>query len=98
MGNGDAPGLADLVMQPGGRTGAFVAENEAVTVGVLRIPIRPVRLGREQPEALGCRGIDAKRFPGVVMMNIQRVPIIHAGALQVTIGDLESERMNQVQP
>jgi hypothetical protein len=89
---------ADLVVQPVGRAGAFVAKDEAVTVGKLGGPEILRGFRRKQPQAARGDGAGAKRGPVGVFVHIERIPVVHAGAAQVAVVDRKSERVDEVQP
>ena len=76
---------------------AFVAEYETISVLVRRIPIRLLCSRREKPKSKGlCLAVHQCR-PVSVMMHVEGFPIIHPRALKMTIGDLKSQGVNQVQ-
>src|SRR3954471_12685136 len=85
-------------MQPRWHAGTLAAEEQAVAVLVAYIPKTAVRLGREQPEPPRRMWARPKRRPIRVLVHIERLPIIHSRAPEVTIIDHVPQRMDEVQP
>ena len=90
MGDAEAVGFAEGFVEPGGGAGGFVAEEEAVFVGVGRVPVGFFGLGGEEPEAAGGAGVFLEGFPVVVVEDVEGFPVVHAAALEVAVGDAEA--------
>ena len=85
-------------MNAPGRASGFIAENEPVTGSEDRVPQRSVTVRRQEPEPFRAVGRDKKGLPVFVMPEIELLPVVHSGPPEVSIGDGETERMDQVQP
>ena len=84
-------------VEPVGAAGSFVAEDEAVAVRKIGLPEGFGGFGGEEPEAFGfLRGFE-EILTRIVVDDIERFPVVHAAALEVAVGDLESERVNEVE-
>lgn len=77
-------------------TRSLVTKNEAVVLGKLHFPEALGGMRGEQPKFLWSDGAGAKRWPVGVFMDIERLPIIHAGTSEISIVDDESKGMNQM--
>jgi len=75
----------------------FVAKDEPVAVFKTYIPIAVIRFRRKEPETFGRKLARFKCLPVVMMMHIQRVPVIHTTSFKMLIRDRESERMDKMQ-
>ena len=88
---------AEFRMQPIGGARFLIAEHQAIARGIIDRPKRFLGVGREKPQPLRRRRTSLKSRPIRVLMHIERMPIIHAGAFEIFIGDRKTQRMNQVQ-
>src|SRR5690606_1937679 len=75
---------------------ALVAEEQTIPIGIPNIPETLLGFGREQPQALRAKRTRAKGRPVGMLVDIKRTPVVHPGAAQVPVGDLESQWMNQM--
>lgn len=96
--DGETVRLTDFVVQPLGCTRAFIAKNESVSVGVVCRPKTALGLRGEKPEAPRSHRAGSKRGPILVLMDVQRTPIVHSRPAEVAIVDDITQRVNEVQP
>ena len=90
--------VADFRVHPIRRTRLLVAKNQTVFICITSHPKRLRGMRGEKPQSLGRRRTGFERGPIRVMMHVERIPIIHARALQVFVGHFKTQRVNQVQP
>ena len=78
---------------------AFVAKKQPVPCLKLAIPVSLGRLCSEHPNTLFLRSKrrGEETLPIIVVVNIERLPVIHSTALQVAVGDGEAKGTNQVE-
>lgn len=76
---------------------SFVSEEKPVAICVFNIPIQVFGLGGKKPDSLGAPGAGAEGVPVIVVMDIEIVPVVHSAATDLFIGDVETERVNEVE-
>ena len=86
-----------LLVEPVRGAAPLVPEDEAVAVLEPRVPEPALGLGREEPEPPWGGVARAERRPVRVLVHVEGEPVVHARAPQVAVGDLEAQRMDQVQ-
>lgn len=95
--HGDAEPLILILFEEGlGKTGGFAAEHEVVvrSEGGFGVALRAI--GFDEPEGAGWWKLRLEVGPVFVAMPGDVLPVIHAGAFELTVVELEAEGFDQV--
>ncbi len=78
----------------------FASEKQRVPAFKICLPERFLRLCGKEPNFVdgGGEGGFFKCAPIWVVDDVEAVPIVHAAALQLSVGDFKSQRVDQMQP
>ena len=84
------------LMQPIRSPASLVSEDKPVAILESRVPETELGPCRKQPQPARGRGAGAERLPVGMLVDVEREPVVHARAPQVSVRDLEPEGMDQV--
>ena len=75
----------------------FIPEKQSITIGELNIPQGSHGPFGKQPDAPGTFRKIQKRLPVFMVADVQFLPIVHATAFQMLVGELKPQRIDQMQ-
>ena len=87
-----------LSMQPIGRTMPLTPKDEPIVIGVFDIPIRMIRACGQKPKPLGGCRAELEGLPVFMVVDVERLPVVHSAPPETLIRNREAEWMNQMQP
>lgn len=86
----------NLLAQCGRKPGAFTAKNQDIAFLIGNVIEVPCAMAGEEPEAAGAESILAL-LPIIVNMAVQKLEVIHSGALEAAVVELEWDGADDVQ-
>ena len=82
-----------------GQTGGLLAEEDPAAVVKFRLAVVLRRLGRGEPAVRGGLGVLFKEVGEVfVGADLDQMPVVQPRALDGAVGNVEAERLDEVQP